>query len=619
MNRILRTGWAGLLITLSLWMLAAQPVTAQVNSGSLRVVNALPGIGPVDIFLDNQRIAFALPPFGATPYFAVAAGRHALAVRPVGADAFSAPIADLLVDLAPNGSQTAVVYQRLFAAENSPPIPVEQSSAIFIVEDDRSPIQLGRSRLTAVHLAVGAPEVVSLGYPSGESLMPQIGFAQPYGTIDLDAGEYSLAVNDATNPTTSIERIGNQNLYANTLYTAIIVPNVTPASQDGVVGTGSAQTRTLVLSAPLEAPVDGVRLRLVHAAHDAAVVDIYIDERLVASRVNYGDYTEYLGLASYSHVVTVRRFGDSAQMPPLGQGRFTITPENQDQRDWTLLLVNASLQGDPELQATLFASATQIANTLEAEPDPNQPVLINIPDAAVQMSLLLDDISSTATGLARIRVMNAATGAPPLGVYTPFYPVSQPVLPAGSEATPIPAPDPAPLPGLQITSATNFAAIATSGEVPVGLYNELNFITTGSTTPLFTLRNLQLVSGVVYSLVVIGSPTGNPPVDVLVLQDFGLGASRTFDYIGVIATAADSIRVRQDPSPNGGILASVTNGAEVQVLGRDSSSRWVRIRFFNVSTGQAQEGWVSGTDNIIAVTRQGVPVRIAELPEYLSR
>jgi hypothetical protein len=608
---MLHNALSWLLLALSALMLSAQPAAAQVNSGSLRVVNTLPGIGPVDVFLDNQRIAFALPPFSATPYFAVAAGRHALAVRPVGADAFSAPIADLLVDLPPNASQTAVVYQRLFANADGPAIPIEQSSAIFIIDDDRSPIQLGRSRLAVAHLAVGAPEVVNLGYPSGESLMPQIGYAQPYGTIDLDAGEYSLSVNDAANPTSSIERIGNQNLYANTLYTAIIVPDVNPTAQTGIVGEGSARTRTLVLSAPLEVPVDGVRLRLVHAAHDAAVVDIYIDERLVASRVNYGDYTEYLGLASYSHVVTVRRFGDSAEMPPLGQGRFTITPENQDQRDWTLLLVNATEGTTPAAQATPIDPS--------GEPVPNQPTIINLDEAAVQMSLLLDDISSTATGLARIRVMNAATGAPPLGVYTPAYPVSQPALSPGAEATPILIPDPAPLPGLQITSAANFAAEATSGEVPVGLYNELNFITTGSTTPLFMLRNLQLVSGVVYSLVVIGSPSGNPPVNVLVLQDFGVGASRTFDYIGVIVTAADSIRVRQDPTPNGGILASVMNGAEVQVLGRDSSSRWVRIRFFNTSTGQAQEGWVSGTDNIIAVTRQGLAVRIAELPEYLSR
>ena len=30
---------------------------AQVNTGSLRIVNALPGIGPIDVYLDEQIIA----------------------------------------------------------------------------------------------------------------------------------------------------------------------------------------------------------------------------------------------------------------------------------------------------------------------------------------------------------------------------------------------------------------------------------------------------------------------------------------------------------------------------------------------------------------------------------
>ena len=97
------------------------PVQAQakVNTGSLRIVNALPGIGPVDVYLDEQIIAYALKPEDATTYFIIAAGRHALAVRSANGDALAAPIADILIDLEPNGSQTAVIYQTQFADQIS--------------------------------------------------------------------------------------------------------------------------------------------------------------------------------------------------------------------------------------------------------------------------------------------------------------------------------------------------------------------------------------------------------------------------------------------------------------------------------------------------------------------
>ena len=62
---------------------------AKVNTGSLRIVNALPGIGPVDVYLDEQIIANALKPEDVTTYFIIAAGRHALAVRAVSGSPLS--------------------------------------------------------------------------------------------------------------------------------------------------------------------------------------------------------------------------------------------------------------------------------------------------------------------------------------------------------------------------------------------------------------------------------------------------------------------------------------------------------------------------------------------------
>ena len=140
---------------------------------------------------------------------------------------------------------------------------------------------------------------------------------------------------------------------------------------NGQVGSLSAQTKTYVLSAPLEPPTNnGLRLRIVHAAHSTAVVDVYIDERLVASRLNYGDFTEYLGLADYSHTITIRRFGDNPNDPnvkPLARGSLTRTNQNSKQIDYTLLLVNSDAQNTAAIQS-LAASNTSAGYQCQCAP-----------------------------------------------------------------------------------------------------------------------------------------------------------------------------------------------------------------------------------------------------------
>src|SRR5262245_4608508 len=64
------------------------------NNGTLRLVNAMVGIGSVDVFLDNERVTYGLQPKDATPYFFVKAGNHRLTVRVVGGDELSIPITD---------------------------------------------------------------------------------------------------------------------------------------------------------------------------------------------------------------------------------------------------------------------------------------------------------------------------------------------------------------------------------------------------------------------------------------------------------------------------------------------------------------------------------------------
>jgi len=593
----------------------------KVNVGSLRIVNALPGIGPVDIYLDEQIIAYNLRPQEATTYFIIAAGRHALAVRTSNTNSLSAPIADILVDLAPNGSQTAVVYQTQFADGTTAGVTINQSSSIFIINDDRSPIQLGKTLVTAVHLAVGTPNRITIGYPSGEALLYQIGLKQPFGTIDVDTHAYTLAVLNAdavpSDTPPVLERLGEINFYANTLYTFIVVPNVVPSGVPTTVGNISAQTKTFYISAPLEPPVNnGLRLRIVHAAHSTAVVDVYIDERLVASRLNYSDYTEYLGLADFSHTITIRRFGDNPADPnikPLARGSLTRTNQNSKQIDYTLLLVNSNPQNTSAVQALSVAPQAAQGDNNNTQTNVNAPLVFRTENGDVMMTLLPDDLSETQHSFARVRVIDAAEGVQAISVFTPAYPVPPVKIVDGLVPTLAPSPTPVPFPGISLASNAAFGAEASAGEVPPGLYTQLNFIPAGGNNPLTNVTNIQLVGGVIYTFVVTGSPSGNPPVTAIVLEDYGSGLALQRAFNGVLLGNAN---IRESPDATSGRVIQLPKDTEIEVLGRNSNGQWVRIRFINPNTGTRTEGWILAQASLIRITRAGTPILPSTLPLY---
>ncbi len=598
-----------LILTGASLLLMIAPVAAQldlpVNTGSVRVVNALVGLGAVDVYLDNERVAFNLAPENATPYFIIAAGKHNVAVRPVDADPLSAPIADILVDVPPNQSKTAIAYQKQFATQNFIP-SYEQTGSFFVMDDDRSPIGLGQTRMTGVHLGVGTPGFLSIGYPSGASLLHRLEIERPYGTIDVSSGTYSINLINADTPDLDLlERVGDQKFNSNTLYTFIIVPAVTPPEQvpGGVlspVGPGSDRPRLFIVRAPVDPPQnDGLRLRVIHAAHSTAVIDIYVDGRLLVPDMFYSVSTDYLGLEDYSHTIAIRRAGANPDSPPLAQAMFNITLENRSQPTWTLLLLNASDANTDALE--VIQPGVEAATTI-----------INTPGGGMIMRLLPDNISQTRRDYARVRLINAADGVPSLRLFTNLLPAREVGI-----GTPTPAPTPtpaAPQPPVQLLDAVLFGAEALDAELPVGLYNELSIVPGGSSQKLLTLDNKRLVSGIVYTLVVMGSPAGDPALQVQVLEDYGTGISLDRLYIGTITTL--SANIRTNPENSSRIQARLAEKTEVQVLGRTFSGDFIRIRYTNPVTNIVEDGWISGTANIIAITRLGVPVSILSLPEF---
>ncbi|MCX9079589.1 MAG: DUF4397 domain-containing protein [Candidatus Methanoperedens sp.] len=583
-------------------MTAAQDQT--INLGEIRIINGLVGLGNVDVYLDGRAVAFALQPTTATTYLAVPVGQHSIAVRIAGGDELAAPVADILFDLVPNQSRTAIVYQKQFAeAEQGGYIPpLEQSGAIMLLDDNRSPIELGRARLTVAHLAPGSPNRLSITYPDRASLLHEVTLEQPYGTIDVDSTVYPLAIVDATSSSlTRLELVGEISFYANTLYTLVIVPDISPNPNARTLlpGVLSASMRLFFVSAPIDPPLDGIRMRVIHAAHDTAVVDLYIDERLATPRLTYSHYTEYMGLAGYTHTIALRNRDAAPDSEPLAVARFAITPENQNQKNWTILMLNATDQNVSAL--SLIDTARQ---TSEAEV---QPQIINTPGGTMVMALVPDNIAQTEKGTSRVRLIHAVDGALDLSLFTDALPLEEDFVPP----TPRPGPTPTPSPPIQLIEPVVFGAEANESEVPAGLYENLEFRASRSSV-VRSLENAHLVSGVVYTYVVIGQPGGEPPVEVLQLEEYGRGVPQERQYIGTIISN-QAVNVRERANAASIALTQIANGTEVEVMGRNFDGTWVIIRFVDPTTRSRREGWVSSS--LIRVTRLGEPINVLSLPQ----
>lgn len=614
-----------LLLTL-FTIIAAGTVLAQVDpqdntlelSGELRVINALVGIGPVDVYLNDRLIGTQLAPETATPYLALPPGRYMITVYPAGADPLIVPIADFLIDLPTNHSKTAVVYQTQFATPgadtandvvNARRPALAQSGQIMVLDDNRSPVQLGKTRLTALHLAPGTPGNLSIAYPSRASLLHEISLEQPYGDIDINAGVYSLTVVDADSP--ELPRLafaGEQVFQGNVHYTLIIVPDIRPLPGVTVplVRELTSRPRMFVVSAPVQPTDDSIELRLIHTAHSTAVVDVYIDNRLIVPRLSYGQYTEYIGLPTYSHLIELRRRDAAPDSEPLVTAEFDITQRNRTQPHWSLLLMNATGQEVASLELTQVQEQA-VVNT---GPATGPARTFNLGDNTATLVLLPDNIAQTPRGAARVRVLHTIDGALEISMFASSYP-PDPSLPTPTPGT---GPTPAPQPPVRLVEPVLYGAEANENEVPAGLYEELEFVA-GTSSDIVSLTNHQLLPGMVHTFVLIGQPSGEPPIRALEIRDFGRGLPQERLYVGTITIISDvSIaNVRRQPSNGANVVMQIENGTEVEVLGRNFDGTWVKIRVAPPGSNIPQDGWIFAP--LINVTRLGDPVNQLSLPQ----
>ncbi|MBK8028548.1 MAG: DUF4397 domain-containing protein [Chloroflexi bacterium] len=263
-------------LVLMLSALAIIPVAGQDNGAKARFVHAIPGASAVDIYVDGQLAVSSLAFGSATDYIALPAGDHALTVTQEGAT-------------------TALWEQSLTFADQSASTLI--ASSIEPLEftqytDDLNPLPLGKSRFTAIH-AIADADPVDVILATGQPVIPGLTYNQPYGTLDLPAMTYDLAVVPVGDSLeNALIAAATYALDSGTSYVAL------------AYGTAN-DPQALLLSAPTNGDGQGGALRLVHGVADAPAVDVYVNDVLLAPALAFGELTEYVALPAGEYTVNV--------------------------------------------------------------------------------------------------------------------------------------------------------------------------------------------------------------------------------------------------------------------------------------------------------------------------
>lgn len=273
------TLFAVLLLTLSV---VSSGVLAQSEGEALvRFVHAIPGAAAVDIYA-NDALAYAgLEAGTATPHLTVPAGDYSLRVTQSGVDTV---LWEQDVTLAAGSAETLV-------ASTTQPLTFQT------FQDDLAPLRSGTARFTAIHAIPAAPPI-DVVLSDGRPVVSGLEFGQVYGTLDIPALAYELAV------VPTGEGID-----------AAVVPPTTYALSSGMSYSllvfGTAQRpQAMLLAAPAQAEGAAGYLRFVHAFPGAGPVDVVVNGTLSSPALAYGGAgTSFAAVPPGDYEVTFREAG----------------------------------------------------------------------------------------------------------------------------------------------------------------------------------------------------------------------------------------------------------------------------------------------------------------------
>ena len=264
------------------------PVSAQsdADSAQARFLHALPGAGPIDVYIDGQLTLSGLA-FGAPSLFVhMPAGDHTVTTTQTGV---TTPLWEQVISPLPGQALTLIV---------SSTDPLQYT----VYQDDLAPTPLGTARITGIHAISGGP-AVDVVLADGRPVMPGLEYDVPYGTLDVPAGIYDVGVveqggtlESALVPVTSLA-LDSTTSYTVVVYGTTSLPNI------------------LVMPAPTQPVADSAGLRLVHGVAGGPAVDVYLNDTLVAPALEFGGATVVMPVPAGDYDVSLLPAGEADGTP----------------------------------------------------------------------------------------------------------------------------------------------------------------------------------------------------------------------------------------------------------------------------------------------------------------
>ncbi|MCC7207704.1 MAG: DUF4397 domain-containing protein, partial [Anaerolineae bacterium] len=353
----------------------------------LRFVHASATLGPVDVYLDDQRVAENVAPRGSTEWRTVATRGYTVNVRTAGDAPDAPPVLSQPVAPQPDQAGTLVLYDtraRTGSSESMTP------RVAFIVEDMR-PTAADQARMVAFN-GVDADLMQVASEDQNVSGLGAIGQGQASPAVSLPARQYRLNLNAFQNA---------QGLAQGSATTAeVATVTLEPGYTYLYVATGNLEDRSpLLLStevgqeaaqAATATPGNAFMVRLIHTLRGAPEVDVYIGDDLALQGVRYGEGTAYRPTSPTVRPIRVVRAGTDEVIV-----QADLNPPSSQR----VMLLLIGLAEQPDLLQTaeqpISLSANAQVRAIHAAPDA-PPFTVDIP-LATSNSFTRPGVGPTAT------------------------------------------------------------------------------------------------------------------------------------------------------------------------------------------------------------------------------
>lgn len=274
-----------LILVIMVALLSVGGVLAQDGGARLRFMHAIPGVSAIDIYTDGQLTVHNLNFGQSTTYINVPSGSHSLNVTPAG---ITTSLWQQQINADANSAQT------LIASSTSP-------LAFNSFQEELSTLSFGNARLLLIHAVANGP-TVDVALSDGTVIAPGIAYGAAFGTFDIPAGIYELAVVPAGGDVAeAVLGPAPFALNAGTLYMGV------------VYGTPNAPAAALLsTSAPGEG--DTGLVRFAHTIVGAPAVDVFVNDVLIAPSLDLSRPTDHIALPSGDHTVALRPAGQDIDL-----------------------------------------------------------------------------------------------------------------------------------------------------------------------------------------------------------------------------------------------------------------------------------------------------------------